>query len=79
MRLLTDHARVVVPATSANLGPGYDAFGLALGLHDEVEERDGERTERQDGAGGGGDLEGCSACDHGRPDPGAGRIGQVQG
>lgn len=24
---------VSVPATSANLGPGYDSFGLALGLH----------------------------------------------
>ncbi|WP_261554304.1 homoserine kinase [Frankia tisae] len=29
--------RVRVPATSANLGPGFDAFGLALGLYDEVE------------------------------------------
>jgi homoserine kinase len=28
--------RVVVPATSANLGPGYDALGLALTLHDEL-------------------------------------------
>lgn len=28
--------RVRVPATSANLGPGFDAFGLALGLHDEI-------------------------------------------
>lgn len=28
--------RVLVPATSANLGPGFDAFGLALGLYDEV-------------------------------------------
>jgi homoserine kinase len=27
---------VRVPATSANLGPGFDAFGLALGLHDVV-------------------------------------------
>jgi homoserine kinase len=27
---------VVVPATSANLGPGFDAFGLALTLHDEL-------------------------------------------
>jgi len=27
---------VRVPATSANLGPGYDCLGLALGLHDEV-------------------------------------------
>jgi homoserine kinase len=28
--------RVRVPATSANLGPGFDAFGLALGLFDDV-------------------------------------------
>lgn len=27
--------RVRVPASSANLGPGFDAVGLALGLHDE--------------------------------------------
>ena len=25
-----------MPATSANLGPGFDVFGLALGLYDEV-------------------------------------------
>jgi homoserine kinase len=29
--------RVQVPATSANLGPGFDALGLALSLHDRVE------------------------------------------
>src|SRR4051812_5359755 len=29
--------RVRVPATSANLGPGFDAAGLALALHDVVE------------------------------------------
>lgn len=29
--------RVTVPATSANLGPGFDAFGLALSLRDELE------------------------------------------
>ena len=28
---------VRVPASSANLGPGYDAIGLALGIYDEVE------------------------------------------
>src|SRR3954463_37612 len=28
--------RVRVPATSANLGPGFDALGLALTLHDDV-------------------------------------------
>ena len=35
--------RVRVPATSANLGPGFDALGLALALHNEVtlEEADG--------------------------------------
>jgi homoserine kinase len=27
---------VRVPATSANLGPGFDSFGLALGVYDEV-------------------------------------------
>jgi homoserine kinase len=36
-RLLDSPVRVRVPATSANLGPGFDALGLALGLHDEVE------------------------------------------
>lgn len=29
--------RVRVPATSANLGPGFDTLGLALSLHDELE------------------------------------------
>jgi len=29
--------RVSVPATSANLGPGFDALGLALDLRDELE------------------------------------------
>ncbi|MBE7323618.1 homoserine kinase [Nocardioides sp. Y6] len=28
--------RVTVPATSANLGPGFDTLGLALGLRDEL-------------------------------------------
>ncbi len=31
--------RVRVPATSANLGPGFDCAGLALALYDEVEVR----------------------------------------
>jgi homoserine kinase len=30
---------VRVPATSANLGPGFDSFGLALGLHDVLSAR----------------------------------------
>ncbi|WP_243717704.1 homoserine kinase [Actinomadura sp. KC345] len=29
--------RVQAPATSANLGPGFDSLGLALGLYDDVE------------------------------------------
>jgi homoserine kinase len=28
---------VRVPASSANLGPGFDSLGLALGLHDEID------------------------------------------
>jgi homoserine kinase len=39
MRLGADRVHVRVPATSANLGPGFDALGLALGIHDEVEVR----------------------------------------
>lgn len=39
MRLAADHVRVRVPATSANLGPGFDALGVALSLHDVVEVR----------------------------------------
>ncbi|EHR52318.1 homoserine kinase [Saccharomonospora marina XMU15] len=30
---------VTVPASTANLGPGFDSFGMALGLHDVVEVR----------------------------------------
>jgi homoserine kinase len=30
---------VQVPATSANLGPGFDSLGLALSLYDEIEAR----------------------------------------
>lgn len=39
MRLVTDHVAVRVPATSANLGPGFDAVGIALAVHDVVEVR----------------------------------------
>ena len=47
--------RVVVPATSANLGPGYDALGLALGLHDELtaEVTDGDLAVTVEGEGAG--------------------------
>lgn len=37
MRIAHGHARVEVPATSANLGPGFDALGMALGLRDTIE------------------------------------------
>ncbi|MCL2423315.1 MAG: homoserine kinase [Micrococcales bacterium] len=37
MRLAHDRVWVRVPASSANLGPGYDSFGLALAMYDEVE------------------------------------------
>ncbi|HHV62941.1 MAG TPA: homoserine kinase [Firmicutes bacterium] len=30
-------ARVVIPATCANLGPGFDALGMAIGIYNEVE------------------------------------------
>ncbi|GMA30682.1 homoserine kinase [Litorihabitans aurantiacus] len=39
MRIANDSVRVRVPATSANLGPGFDVLGIALGLHDVVEVR----------------------------------------
>lgn len=29
-------ASVAVAASSANLGPGFDSLGLALGLYDEI-------------------------------------------
>jgi len=35
-RLRRGPVTVRPPATSANLGPGFDAFGLALELRDEV-------------------------------------------
>jgi len=31
------HVRVTVPASTANLGPGFDCLGLALGLYNTVE------------------------------------------
>lgn len=39
MKIASDHVLVKVPATSANLGPGFDALGLALDYHDELEVR----------------------------------------
>ncbi len=34
---MPSRVRVVVPATTANLGPGFDCLGLALGLYNTVE------------------------------------------
>jgi homoserine kinase len=47
--------RVRVPATSANLGPGYDSFGLGLALYDEIVVRVGENGLDLDVAGEGAD------------------------
>lgn len=47
--------RVRVPASSANLGPGYDSFGLALSLHDEIVVRVSESGLDVDVAGEGAD------------------------
>jgi homoserine kinase len=48
--------RVSVPATSANLGPGFDSLGLALSLRDELEAEvtDGGLVVEVEGAGAGG-------------------------
>ena len=48
--------RVRVPATSANLGPGFDSFGLALALADEIVVRVGEDGLDLDVAGEGADT-----------------------
>jgi homoserine kinase len=48
--------RVRVPATSANLGPGFDALGLALGLYDDVVVRVAENGLHVDIAGEGADT-----------------------
>lgn len=53
--------RVRVPATSANLGPGFDAMGLALGLYDDVMVRIAEAGLRVDVAG-----EGAEEVDRGK-------------
>ncbi|WP_059012068.1 homoserine kinase [Streptomyces specialis] len=48
--------RVRTPATSANLGPGFDALGLALGLYDDVVVRVAESGLHVDIAGEGADT-----------------------
>jgi homoserine kinase len=47
---------VRVPATSANLGPGFDALGLALALHNEVTAREADATSVRVEGEGAGDL-----------------------
>ena len=37
---------VRVPATSANLGPGFDVLGLALGLYNEIVYEEAERDRK---------------------------------
>jgi homoserine kinase len=49
-------AHVRVPATSANLGPGYDALGLALGIYDDVVARISDEGLSIDVAGEGEDV-----------------------
>lgn len=51
----SSQVRVRVPATSANLGPGFDCLGLALTLHDDLTARvtDGGVTVTVSGAGAG--------------------------
>src|SRR5215472_2436485 len=39
MRWTDQPVTVQVPATSANLGPGFDSLGLALSMHDTVRAR----------------------------------------
>lgn len=41
---LGQHLRVAPPATSANLGPGFDSFGLALEFRDELRVRTAKHT-----------------------------------
>lgn len=39
MAFVTSRVKVKVPATSANLGPGFDSLGLALSLYDTITAR----------------------------------------
>ncbi|MBD3690038.1 homoserine kinase [Nanchangia anserum] len=48
MGVTVESARVRVPATSANLGPGFDSLGLALDIYDEVEVRTTDGPSRVD-------------------------------
>lgn len=39
MRIIAERAAVRVPATTANMGPGFDSFGMAFCYYDEVSVR----------------------------------------
>lgn len=39
VRVINDSVRVKVPATSANIGPGFDSFGIALQIYDDLTAR----------------------------------------
>ena len=39
MRLANEWTAVRVPATTANMSPGFDSFGMAFRYYDEVEVR----------------------------------------
>jgi homoserine kinase len=41
LTFVTEPVRVRTPATSANIGPGFDTLGLALGLYDDLSARIG--------------------------------------
>ena len=43
MSKVTGAVRVVVPASSANLGSGFDSAGLALTMFDEIEAKGFQR------------------------------------
>ncbi|WP_031464583.1 homoserine kinase [Sciscionella sediminilitoris] len=42
---MKQRVRIRVPGSSANLGPGFDALGLALGIHDTLEVSRADRLE----------------------------------
>ena len=59
MAWTTEAVRVRVPATSANLGPGFDTLGLALSLYDEVDAWVGDSGLSIEISGEGADLAGA--------------------
>ena len=74
MTFVAGPVRVSVPATSANLGPGFDSLGLALDLHDELtaEVIDDGLVVEVDGEGAG------TLAARREPPGGAGDVGRVR-